>query len=262
MAVRGLLFNSNSVRILYYHRIDPAEDHISCLSPERFAAQMNYLAGKGYWVFPLDEIPVYLRQGTPFPPKSVVLTFDDGFKDNYTYAYPILANLRFRATIFLVGGYIGGQELPVLTRYKRRCLPLSWTEIEEMSKNRISFGAHSLTHPQLTRLAPTEVQREVLGSKKLIEDRLGKEVKFFCYPRGDFDDRVKAIVAKAGFSGACTIRPGATSLRSDLFALPRVYISRDDTLDDFRKKLNGAYDALHKGRQMWLTLKQRGIGKG
>ncbi len=261
IAIHNLFFKSNGLRILYYHRVDPSEDHMSCISPERFAGQMNYLAEKGYRVLPLDNVPFYLQHGKPFPPKCVVLTFDDGFKDNYIYSYPILGELGFHATIFLVGSYIGGRELPVFSRHKGGCLPLSWSEVEEMSRNGISFGAHSLTHPELTRLAQTEVESEVLGSKKLIEDKLGKEVKLFCYPRGDFDERVKAIVAESGFSGACTTRPGATHLRSDPFALRRVYISRDDTLSDFRKKLNGAYDTLHKGRQIWLRVKQRTIRK-
>jgi len=140
ISIPHLFFEARTLRILYYHSVNPSEDHISCLAPERFAAQMRYLADKGYRVMTLEEVPAYLHAGKPFPPKSVALTFDDGFKDNYTYAYPVLVKLGFPATIFLVAEYVGGQELPVFTRYQGRSLPLSWTDVEEMSKNGISFG--------------------------------------------------------------------------------------------------------------------------
>jgi hypothetical protein len=101
-----------------------------------------------------------------------------------------------------------------------------------------------------------DVRCEVRESKRLIEDRLGAPVYFFCYPRGDFTRAVQQIVRDEGYRAACTIRPGVNSRRSNLFTLRRTYISRRDTLAEFAKKMAGAYDLLQQMQHVWRRLRR------
>jgi peptidoglycan/xylan/chitin deacetylase (PgdA/CDA1 family) len=243
-------------RILYYHRVDD-DDQRSCVRPEQFSNQMEYLSAHAYRVIDLEELRRTLVTGRALPAQSVVLTFDDGFADNYIQAYPILRRFGFPATIFLTVGFIGTAELPVLSGTHRPVRPLSWQQVCEMGEHGISFGSHTLTHASLPRLGKEELRREVYSSRLLLEEKLGRGVPFFCYPKGELTTTVKAFVQQAGYEGACSTYPGAVRAASDLFALPRTYIGRDDTLSDFRKKLCGAYDLLHTGVQLWRRMRSR-----
>jgi peptidoglycan/xylan/chitin deacetylase (PgdA/CDA1 family) len=247
---------SRGPRILYYHRVDD-DDRRSCVRPEQFSNQMEYLSAHAYRVIDLEEFRRALVTGQTLLAQSVVLTFDDGFADNYTQAYPILQRFGFPATIFLTVGFIGTAELPVLSGPHRPLRPLNWQQVREMDKHGISFGSHTLTHASLPQLGEEELRREVYGSRLLLEEKLGRGVPFFCYPKGELTPTVKAFVQRAGYEGACSTYPGPVRAASDLFALPRTYIGRDDTLSDFRKKLCGAYDLLHTGVQLWRRVRSR-----
>jgi peptidoglycan/xylan/chitin deacetylase (PgdA/CDA1 family) len=218
---------------------------------------MGYLSAHAYRVIALDKLYHSLVSGEALPARSVVLTFDDGFADNYTQAYPILQKFGFPATIFLTVGFIGTAELPVLSGVHRSMRPLTWQQVCDMGQHGISFGSHTLTHASLPQLGERELRHEVYGSRRLLEEKLGHGVQFFCYPRGELTASVKVVVQGAGYEGACSTYPGPVRAESDLFALPRTYIGRDDTVSDFRKKLCGAYDLLHTGVQLWRRVKSR-----
>lgn len=255
-SVLTAVHRTEAPRILYYHRVDD-DDQRSCVRPEQFIHQMGYLSAHGYRVIELADLCRSLVTGQALPARSVVLTFDDGFADNYTQAYPILQRFGFPATIFLTVGFIGTAELPVLSGPHRPARPLTWPQVSEMGRHGISFGSHTLTHSSLPQLGEEELQREVCGSRLLLEEKLGRGVQFFCYPKGEFTASVKAVVQRAGYEGACSTYPGPVRAECDLFALPRTYIGRDDTVSDFRKKLCGAYDLLHTGVQLWRRVKSR-----
>ncbi len=244
------------VRILYYHSI--SEDPLrSQVSPASFASQMEYLRRNHYSVLPLSEVAEHIRCGTPFPDRSVVITLDDGFRDNYDRAFPALKRAQFPATIFLAASYIGTERLPTLTGTDFVPRPLTWDQVREMQRHRIGFGSHTLTHPMLTRISPAQVRHEVRESKRAIEDALGAPVPFFCYPRGDFDEVVKDIVRDEGYLAACTTLPGLNDWKTDLFALRRTYVGRNDTATEFAKKVSGAYDLLQHGLHLWRRIRRR-----
>lgn len=255
-SILAAVHHREAPRILYYHRVDD-DDHRSCVRPEQFFQQMAYLVANGYRVVTLEELCRRIEMGQELPGRSLVLTFDDGFLDNFTHAYPILKRFGFPATIFLTVGFMGTAELPVLSGLHRPARPLTWEQICEMDRHGIAFGSHTLTHPSLPDLGEEVAVQEVHLSRRLLADKLGHDVRFFCYPKGKFTPAVKAMVQQAGYAGACGVSPGPVRAASDLFALPRTYIGRDDTLSDFRKKLCGAWDLLHVGVQLWRRFGSR-----
>lgn len=238
-----------TARILYYHRVEE-ETHRSCVRPAAFAEQMNYLRREGYNLLALGDMRRHLDEHEPFPERTVVVTFDDGFEDNYLNAFPILERESIPMTLFLTADFIGTKELPVL-RDRTGVPPLSWEQIAEMSRAGVELGAHTLTHPNLTEVDDDRLRREISGSRDRIEQRLSVRVRTFCYPRGKFDTRVKTAVREAGYDLACTTLEGCVTEETHPFSLRRTFVANDDSLRDFRHKLEGSFDLLHGARE-WL----------
>lgn len=236
-----------TARVIYYHRIDD-EQHRSCVAPRAFAEQMAHLRGEGFHVMPLAAMRAHLDEHRPFPERTVVVTFDDGFADNYGAAFPVLAKHDLPATIFLAAGFIGGDDLPVL-RDRSGIRPMTWEQVREMARHGVAFGAHTLTHRSLTGLPPDELRHEIEGSRDLVAERVGAPVETFCYPRGHFDERVKQATRDAGFRIAVTTLPGCVTPDTHPFSLRRTFVARDDSLHDFARKLDGSFDLLHAARQ-------------
>jgi peptidoglycan/xylan/chitin deacetylase (PgdA/CDA1 family) len=245
-----------SLRILYYHSI--SDDPIrSTVSPGDFERQIEYLARSPYRVVSLADVVRRLVSGAPVPDSAVAITLDDGFRDNYDRALPVLARFGLTATVFLTVSYIGTDRLPTLTRTNFVPRPLDWAQVKEMHASGIEFGSHTLTHPMLSALPLDQVRRELGESKRRIEDELGAPAPLFCYPRGDFSPAVKTVVREQGYVGACTTRPGMNDAGTDVFALRRTYIGRRDTLPEFARKLAGAYDALQQGLRVWKAVRAK-----
>ena len=254
MVLKTRYSRRKNVRILMYHSISHFQNYNQLVvPPQNFDGQMKYLFDKGYSVISLEELIYHIRNRKEIPYKSIVITFDDGYKDNYTYAFPILKKYNFTATIFLTTNYIGKDKR--LGWAKMSALVesggLSWEQISEMSNYGISFDNHTCSHPILTEIDDERARHEIIRSKSTIEEKLGTEVKFFAYPGGYFSQKHKDMVAEAGFLGACSIVPGSNDAKTDIFALRRTEISPKDTIFDFRKKLVGAYDCLHHVIQSW-----------
>jgi peptidoglycan/xylan/chitin deacetylase (PgdA/CDA1 family) len=236
-----------TLRVVYYHRIDD-EPHRSCVRPQAFAEQMSLLRSEGWEILPLSSVRGHLDEHRPFPERAVVVTLDDGFADNYTRALPTLVRESIPATVFLTAGYLDGPELPVL-RDRSGIPPLTWNQAAEMAEQGIELGAHTLSHASLPELDADALRHEIVGSRDLIEERTGRRPATFCYPRGRFDARVKEAVRDAGFELACTTMPGCVTPETHPFSLRRTFIAYDDSLRDFRKKLDGSFDLLHAARQ-------------
>ena len=245
-----------TARVIYYHRIDD-EDHRSCVTPRAFTEQMAHLRSEGYAILHFADLRDYLDARRPFPERAVAVTFDDGFADNYTNAFPILVRHSIPATIFLATGYVDGPELPVL-RDRGGIAPLGWKQIREMAGAGVAFGAHTVTHRSLTALDANELRREVVESGRTVEEHTGMRCESFCYPRGHFDEAAKRAVREAGYRVACTTLPGLVTPDTHPYSLRRTFIARDDSLRDFLRKLDGSFDVLHSARQ-WL---RRGAAAG
>jgi peptidoglycan/xylan/chitin deacetylase (PgdA/CDA1 family) len=202
-----------------FHAIETAPEPIA-FPPALFERLLDGLERSRFRTFRLDAAISALRAGT-LPPRAVVLTFDDGYRSVYDVAFPALARRGMTATVFLITGGNGA------TPEDKRLPPfagrptLSWTEVREMDQAGLEIGAHTLTHPDLTRLAATQISSEVLESKAQIEDRLGAPVSSFAYPFGRYDRRSLELV-RSHFAAACSVRLGLAGPRSDPHALERV----------------------------------------
>jgi peptidoglycan/xylan/chitin deacetylase (PgdA/CDA1 family) len=152
------------------------------------------------------------------------LSFDDGYSDLYEHAFPLLRQEGLPAIIYLVTDHREDA-----WRRTKSLLPLqllNWAQIREMADSGITFGSHTRTHSNLTRCTPEQLHDEVLNSKKIIEDKLSKQVQHFCYPFGKTNDQVVDMVREAGYITACTTRPGRVLRGTDSLRLPRLKVGK------------------------------------
>ncbi|MCL4488736.1 MAG: polysaccharide deacetylase family protein [Chloroflexi bacterium] len=246
--------------ILMYHRIAqvPREHDPRGLAvpPRQFERQMAYLKQHGYQCILLDNAAHRLRTTRQMSRKSFVLTFDDGYHDFYSVAFPILQNLGFAATVFLVAGRVGGYSNWNGQPTTSSAPLLSWEEIRELACSGFTIGSHTLTHPRLTLLDDDRAVHEIRDSKTIIEDSVGAAVDVFAYPYTDLDLRIRRIVVQSGYAAAC----GRDRGRWGLDNLWRAQVGRNDTLGSFVLKLCGYPERLawlreesRLGQALWRT---------
>jgi len=254
------------MRILLYHEVVEGEPHeIHAVSARRFAAQMAWLRQAGYRVMALEDWPA-ADEGVSWPRNAVALTFDDGYRDNYSAAWPVLQEHEFPATIFLVTGSVGGTSGWREGALGRAPL-LTWTQVREMARSGVAFGAHTVTHPRLTSLDLESAGRELADSRDQIEQRLGRPVLSIAYPYSQLDPQIKALAGRCGYRLGCTYRPGYVgSAGRDALALERIAILATDTLDDFQGKVRGGlrWRAAWHRRSLgtWVRRTLSGAGRG
>jgi peptidoglycan/xylan/chitin deacetylase (PgdA/CDA1 family) len=206
--------------ILTYHSISGGASPL-CISPSLFAEQVDWLKANAR-VIPLAELAELIVSGRPLPPRTVVLTFDDGFLDFHSQAAPVLRGAGLPATIFLPTAFCGAtNRWPGQPDWAEEQPLMAWEHIRELVGQGFTFGAHSVTHPILTEIPDSAAQQEILSAKQEIERRTGHQVEFFCYPYGRWNAHVRALVG-AYYRAACSTRTALLSGQSDLLALPRV----------------------------------------
>ena len=252
------LWSKNQVRILCYHRVcDLPETNDSMMylnvPPEAFAQQMAFLSQNGFNVITLEQFIEYKDGNRKPPSKTVVITFDDGYRDNYINAFPILEKYNFKGTFFIVTDYIDGdrifhwlklgeKSLAHSQENKQYWLPLSRGEILDMSAQGACFGSHTRSHCSLNSVDKNVAMEELKGSKECLEKILLKPVRCFCYPYGDMNNSVKSLVKAAGYSAAVSTLAGGNTLKSDFFELRRIAIPRQYSYVKFKRRVEGAYD--------------------
>ncbi len=222
------------VPILMYHHIGdppPGADAVRrdlSVSLARFEAQLRYLKREGYRSITLQDLALYLTVGKPLPPKPIILTFDDGYADAYTQAFPLLQDHGFVGTFFLTTMYIDNHDPEFL----------SWAQVEEMYAAGMRFEPHSYDHPDLRNRGFQFLVFQILGPKQAIEARTGEPCRFFAYPSGRYDQFVIDVLRSADYWGAVLTEQGATHGTDGLFLLRRIRVSGGDSLDDLVIKLN------------------------
>lgn len=199
------------VLILCYHTINKKGK----ITPEIFEENLLSLKKKNYSPASLDDIFNYIGGKKELPERTVHLTFDDGYRDNYSEAFPILKKFNFKATVFLITSRVG------MLGY------LNWQQIKEMESSGIfSFESHSHTHPRHSTTQPTkeELVNDLLISKKIIKENLKKETKHFCYPYGEYDDLYVSALKEAGFLTGLTLNIGLNAVGQNPYLLKRVEV--------------------------------------
>ncbi|MEW6614205.1 MAG: polysaccharide deacetylase family protein [Thermodesulfobacteriota bacterium] len=238
----------DGIPVLMYHRITDEKPQSKLkkllVTPDRFARQMNYLHIHGYSTVTIDEFLSILKDGWDPSFKPAIITFDDGYKDNYTFAFPILKQYGFKSIIFLVTKYIGGSNLWDKAKGEPVTPLLSWSEILEMKEYGIEFGSHGHSHSNLTEISEREQAFELEESKRVLEKGLHQEIKVFSYPFGLFNESTLEKVDKSGYSVAFTTKPGKNNRGDDLNRLKRIIVKRSDNMLDFILKLKKAKSRL------------------
>lgn len=222
------------ILILTYHDFTIEEGSSYDMNIVEFEKQMDYLAAHNYSVISLSELLKGLKGGQ-LPPKPVVITIDDGFKSNYTLAYPVLKKYNFPATLFIYTNFI-----------EKNNGSLTWEEIREMTKNNIEIGSHSLSHYNLLKYKNNEnyetylarIRREIFLSKEILESKIGSKVKFFAYPYGVYSPIIKNLVIQAGYEGILNANNMNNTLTVDHFSLNRQIIFGQNSFNSFIRILN------------------------
>ncbi len=232
------VFSKYSVPILTYHDINYREG--IAVTPENFERQMRYLKDKGYSIISLNELVEGIEKGEKSAHNTVVITMDDGYKDNFTYAYPVLKKYGFPGTIFLIANNIGTD-----------ANFLNWDEIRDMLKYRISFGGHTKNHVYLPSIKEKAILwDEIAGCKEHIEKHTGAAVSYFSYPRGGFTEEIKTLVKRAGYKAACTTNRGYDILdKKDVYELNRISMRNSDNAISLWAKVSGYYNVFRSVKE-------------
>lgn len=217
---------------LLYHKISkPRRDSRirgAFTPPRRFRRQLVYLKQQGFVFYTASQLIQHFKAYGEFPARSVALTFDDGWKDNYTNAFPVLKELDVPATIFIIPTAIGQMSSEATTPAgDRPYAHLTREEILEMSAAGIEFGSHTMNHKHLHQISAAEVKSEVEGAKQNLESLLQKPCWTMAYPAGFLSDTARQAVVDAGHIGAFSTIYGPTD-KIDLFALNRIEVLRRD----------------------------------
>ncbi|MFI5368796.1 MAG: polysaccharide deacetylase family protein, partial [Spirochaetia bacterium] len=177
-------------------------------TPDTLEQELAYLRDDGYVSITFDDLVSHITKNTPLPQRPVILSFDDDWESQYTYAFPLLEKFGFTATFYIWTAVVGREH------------HMTWDEISTLAKAGMQIGCHTITHPYLTRVkSDVSLRREIIGARTLIEEHVGVPVTTFAYPFGQYNERVAAIVREAGFTSARSTWPGVLHSQEGLFSL-------------------------------------------
>jgi peptidoglycan/xylan/chitin deacetylase (PgdA/CDA1 family) len=225
-----------------YHRIGTAHNEWEsryCIPPEQFAKHMHHLANRGMRASSLADFFAWLGEDKPLLEGSFLLTFDDGFLGVYEHAAPVLEELGWPATVFLVSRLIGRKDEWCQTRNPSGAShPLLASEhIRAMRDTGFTFQSHTRLHPDLTTLSEDDLVAELAGSRQDLEDMLGEKVRYLAYPYGRFNEHVLSTARAAGYEAAFSTQPGFNRRGVDLYRIHRLDISGTDTATMLARKI-------------------------
>lgn len=247
------------IPVLMYHHINPHKGDMVTVTPETFDAQMRYLHERGYKTLKLDELLAYIEGRLALNEKAVIITFDDGWLDNYIYAFPVLKKYEIRATIFIITDRINSASKkfrdishPIPTHKESKLfiekgeeykVSLNWTLIKEMSDSGlVEFYSHTKSHRRCNNLSENELLEELEESEKIIEERLNKPCPYLCWPYGKYNDIALNIARNAGYKATFTMNHGVVKKGANQFEINRIVIKND--IAWFRKRMKIYTDTL------------------
>lgn len=241
--------------VIMYHRVikDESEKgvHGTYVTVKQFEEQMKYLKEKGYETITFkDLLNNRYKQRFDKDKKWIMLTFDDGYKDNYENAFPILKKYQFKGIIYLLDGIEYNKwDVDNPGNPEKRFTLMNQEEILEMQNYGIEFGGHTSTHPRLAELSTEQVKSEIINSKSNIEKIIGKELLSFAYPYGSLNEEVKRISQEAGYKFAVATDSGSIVFSDDLYEIRRIGIFPTNNLFNFKRKVSGKYNFIKVKRE-------------
>ena len=221
--------------ILSYHRVDPGLGSDSpTIHPSTFERQMATL--RKFWnPISLSDLLLWLEWKKELPPRSVVVTFDDGSEDTFVHAFPVLKKHRIPATIFMIAANVNSIR------------SLTAQQIREMVPHGVTVGSHTVNHAYLPTLSLEEARKELFDSKRILEG-LGVSVDFLSYPAGGFTPEIQGLARAAGYRAACTTNRGVRRFPIDRWALRRITMHATNSFLGMWVKANGYYEINHRLR--------------
>jgi peptidoglycan/xylan/chitin deacetylase (PgdA/CDA1 family) len=216
------------VPIMMYHDILPKKEVFFDVTPEELEADFELIKSKGLTPISLDQLIIHLRTGSPLPNKPILLTFDDGYGGHYEYVYPLLKKFKYPA-VFSV--YVKNMGINTGRSH------VTWEQLKTMAGDSlVTIAGHSQTHPpDLTKLSDEELITEVIKSKEVLEKNLGESIRYFTYPTGKNDARVRKLVSEAGYIAALAmddLKEKFAGESENLLAIERFGQSRLEELVD------------------------------
>jgi len=260
--------------VLCYHRVLPEaagarETPDYSVTPQQFAAQMSLLNDEGFTSLTLDEYFEAASGLRELPSRSVVVTFDDGFADNYSVAWPIARSFGVKINLFICTGLVAGERLPAFAEDNARAQlsrknfpehwrPLSWDQLREMMAGDVGVGFHSHRHRNLGRISEDEIARDASEGISIFREHLGEAPRFFAFPFGHYGSYPNAaidVLTAQGIKMFFTTELGRTPVGRAGRLFSRIVIHPEDNLSSFRRKLFGGYDWVGRLRRFGYLLR-------
>lgn len=246
-----------SIPVLMYHHINNHSGDLVTVTPHTFDGQMRFLHKQGFQTLTLDLLLSYIRGQYDIPKKSVVITFDDGYLDNYIYAFPVLKKYGLNASIFLAVSWIEKAsviktrstdliniEIPKHGITKKLIVSgdahkavLNWGLIKDMYESGlVDFFSHTMTHKKCDELVEdTELKGELKKSKEIIQEKLNKPCSYLCWPNGHYTKHTVDMARQVGYKALFTTKPGVVGKRTDPFYIERIVVK--DAVGWFRNRM-------------------------
>lgn len=201
---------AQGVPVLMYHSIGTERHNDAVISPELFTRQMAYLHSHDYHPVSLDQLYAYVTRDEALPVRPLVLTFDDGYRDTYDIALPILKKYGFKSVMFLPGHQVGSR--------------FSTAELQDMKQAGMEICAHGFSHRPLNKMSRTGQQEEIARVKNILDQKLHQDTRFFCYPDGKYNRTTLSLLREDGYRMAFTMTPGWVHYGDNPYALHRIWI--------------------------------------
>ena len=259
--------------VLCYHRVLPeiagAEPAAYSVTPEQFADQMSLLKREGFESLTLEEYFVASKGLRKLSPRSVVVTFDDGFADNYLVAWPIMRRLNMKMNLFVCSGLVAGDGISAFADTENRALlsrehfpeywkPLSWEQLREMAAAGVSVGFHSHAHRNLGKMSQREIEADAKHGQLEFKKHLDQTPQFFAFPYGHYGSYSTAaieLLTALGIRMFFSTELGRTPVNDSQLLVSRIVIHPEDDLNSFRRKLFGGYDWVGKVRRLGYVVR-------
>jgi peptidoglycan/xylan/chitin deacetylase (PgdA/CDA1 family) len=260
--------------VLCYHRVLPMPGQTRrqaeySVTPEQFSSQMSMLASEGFTSLTLEEFSAAVTGASAIPERSVLVTFDDGFADNYKVAWPIAKQFGVKLNLFVCTGLVEGMPLKVFEpkSYPARVSkveladlwqPLSWDQLREMAAGGVGLGFHSHAHQNMGEMSAAEVSADTTTGFAIFARHLDAHPRFFAFPYGQFGSytpEATAVLSHHGVELFFTTELGRTPLSQADRLFSRIVIHPEDDPDSFRRKLYGGYDWVGSVRRLGYALR-------